>query len=245
MALERVGIPTMVIVAMAFWGVAVAIGLVSIPEALATEGDCSSGGAVSDPSNNPGLVSDCAVLLAARDTLTGTATLNWSANALITQWEGITVGGTPLRVTQLDLFRKGLTGEMPSELGSLPNLRWLDLGSNRLTGNIPTELGNLSNLKNLYLNRNQLTGEIPRGLGSLPNLQWLYLGFNRLTEEIPNELGNLSSLQSLDLGFNRLTGNIPTELGNLSNLKNLYLNRNQLTGEIPTELGNLSSLQWL
>ncbi len=235
----------MVIAAMALWGAAAAIGLVSIPEALATEGDCASAGAVSDPSNNPGLVSDCAVLLAARDILTGTATLNWSADALITQWEGITVGGTPLRVTHLDLSRKGLTGEMPSELGSLPNLQWLDLSSNRLTGEIPNELRTLVGLQVLYLDRNQLTGEIPRGLGSLPNLQWLYLGSNRLTEEIPNELGNLSSLQSLYLGYNRLTGNIPTELGNLSNLKDLDLNRNQLTGEIPTELGNLSSLQWL
>ena len=32
------------------------------------------------PHNNPGLVSDCEALLASRDTLVGTATLNWSVD---------------------------------------------------------------------------------------------------------------------------------------------------------------------
>ena len=41
---------------------------------LATEDACSSGGAVADPDNNPGLVADCAALMAARDTLAGTDT---------------------------------------------------------------------------------------------------------------------------------------------------------------------------
>ena len=42
---------------------------------------CAAGGSVADPANNPGLVSDCDALLAARDTLAGTATLNWSDQA--------------------------------------------------------------------------------------------------------------------------------------------------------------------
>ena len=44
---------------------------------------CVAGGAVSDAVNNPGLVSDCDTLLAARDTLAGSATLNWSASTPI------------------------------------------------------------------------------------------------------------------------------------------------------------------
>ena len=54
---------------------------------------CSTGAAVPDPANNPGLVSDCEALLAGRDTLAGTATLDWSADVPIAQWEGVTVGG--------------------------------------------------------------------------------------------------------------------------------------------------------
>ena len=85
----------MVIAAMAFWGAAVAIGLVSIPEALASDtssNGCASGSAVTDPANNPGLVSDCETLLASRDALAGQETLNWSGNIPITAWEGITGG---------------------------------------------------------------------------------------------------------------------------------------------------------
>ena len=42
-----------------------------IATVAAQTGDCSNGIAVPDPSNNPGLVSDCEALLAARDTLAG------------------------------------------------------------------------------------------------------------------------------------------------------------------------------
>ena len=198
-----------------------------------------------DKANNPGLVSDCATLLAARDTLAGIATLNWSANTPITQWLGITISGVPGRVTELFLSRRGLTGEIPAELGRLSNLWYLGLPRNHLTGGIPTELGNLSNLRTLRLDRNQLTGEIPTELGNLSNLTWLDLGSNQLTGEIPTEFGNLSNLRLLLLGRNQLTGEIPPELGGLSNLQYLSLFANQLTGEIPTEFGNLSNLESL
>ena len=220
-------------------------GLIASNVAVATESACASDGAVPDAANNPGLVSDCATLLAARDTLAGTATLNWAANTPITQWEGITIRGVPGRVNQLFLTRRGLTGEIPAELGNLSNLQWLGLSGNQLAGTIPTELGNLPNLTELSLRDNQLTGEIPRELGNLPNLTELSLRDNQLTGEIPTEFGNLSNLERLRLDGNQLTGEIPRELGNLPNLTELSLRDNQLTGEIPTEFGNLSNLQWL
>ena len=40
-----------------------------------------------------------------------------------------------------------MTGDIPTELGSLSNLETLDLSGNQLTGDIPAELGNLSNLE--------------------------------------------------------------------------------------------------
>ena len=43
---------------------------------------CSGGVAVEDPANNPELVGDCNTLLGARDTLAGTATLNWDADTV-------------------------------------------------------------------------------------------------------------------------------------------------------------------
>ena len=63
------------------------------------DADCSSGIAVTDPDDNPGLVSDCEALLAARDILAGSAGLNWSADIPIEEWDGITIGGSFGRVT--------------------------------------------------------------------------------------------------------------------------------------------------
>ena len=206
-----------------------------------SEHPCVSGGAVVD-ATNAGLKSDCGMLLAARDTLAGTASLNWSTDTPITEWNGVVLGETSGRVTEILLGGIGLDGKIPKQLGSLANLTWLYLDNNQLTGEIPRELGGLSNLNYLILADNQLTGEIPRELGGLSNLQWLYLHRNELTGEIPPELGGLSNLTRLSLSVNQLTGEIPPELGGLSNLTWLYLGGNQLTGEIPPALGGLSNL---
>ena len=89
----------------------------NIASAQGNAGTCSTGGAVADVANNPGLVSDCEALLAARDTLAGNATLNWSADKPMTEWEGVIFAGSPPRVIALDLSARGLTGELPTETG--------------------------------------------------------------------------------------------------------------------------------
>ena len=91
-----------------------------------------------------GLVFECAVLLAARDTLAGTATLNWSADTPVAQWDGVKLGETPNRLTRIVLHNKGLNGTVPESLGRLSRLTYLNLSTNELTGEIPDELGNLS-----------------------------------------------------------------------------------------------------
>ena len=97
---------------------------------------CSGGVAGPDPDDNPGLVGDCQVLMGAMDTLigTGTTTLNWDFGVAMTTWDGVTVGGTPSRVTGLNLRAKGLAGSIPTTLGSLSGLQNLNLSSNQLTG---------------------------------------------------------------------------------------------------------------
>ena len=207
--------------------------------------DCNTGGAVPDGANNPGLVSDCEILLAMRDALRGTGTLDWSASIPITEWRGVTVGGRPTRVTELFLSHSGLNGEIPAELGNLAELELLALDGNQLSGRIPAELGNLANLRDLSLSFNNLSGEIPAALGNLSKLAVLWLESNQFTGEIPAELGKLSSLVWLWLNHNQLTGEIPAELGNLSQLERLLIGNNQLTGEIPAELDKLHRLVWL
>ena len=158
--------------------------------------------------------------------------------------------------TNLDLSRKELSGEIPSEIGNLINLIYLKLQKNKLTGSIPSEIGNLKNLKTLSLHRNKLIGSIPPEIGNLTNLIELNLFVNQLSGSIPPEIGNLEDLKFLNLCFNELSGSIPPEIGNLKNLGNhftweimtftgLRLSNNQLTGSIPSELGNLTNLEGL
>ena len=199
---------------------------------------CADGVAVSDPANNPGLVSDCDTLLEARDTLAGSGSLNWSADNPISQWDGITVSGSPLRITKLVLVFGRLSGEIPAVLGDLTHLQTLNLGWNDLSGAIPVELGSLTDLQSLSLSGNQLSGGIPVALGNLPNLLELDLSGNELSGGIPPEMGSLSNLQRLYLSRNELNGGIPAELGNLSNLQTLYLYGTRLSEEIPLEHRN-------
>ena len=214
--------------------------------------DCSSGEAVGDPVDNPGLVADCEALLRSRDRLAGSAALNWSEDTPIAEWDGVRPSGTPRRVTWLYLPRRGLDGMIPADLGSLVGLKGLYLHHNELAGPVPPQLGELSNLGHLTLHRNRLVGEIPAGLGDLNDLVFLSLYGNDLTGEIPAELGNLSNLRWLYLHSNKskdggggLSGPIPATFGDLSNLERLMLYGNSLSGEIPAELGELSNLQSL
>ena len=170
----------------------VVAGLLSIPaisQAQASPPSCETDGAVTTPATQTGLVADCEVLLAAKETLVGTGSLNWSAGLEISAWDGVTVDHQQGRVTGIDLREKLLTGQFPEALA------------------------NLSHLRVLYLNHNRLTGPIPSGINSLASLRVLDLGQNRLTGMIPPELGGLTEVRALDLADNRLTGMIPGELG--------------------------------
>ena len=206
---------------------------------------CQGGVAVADSANNPGLVSDCDALLEARDVLAVTGTLNWDVDTAMTRWDGVTVGGTPRRVTGLVLFQHVLGGSIPPVLGELTGLERLELSANGLTGEIPWQLGDLTNLRTLHLPSNGLTGEIPPELGRLSNLTVLWLQGNELTGWMPRELGDMSSLEDLGLAGNRLEGTIRPELGNLTHLRQLWAYDNQLGGEIPPELGKLTELRQL
>ena len=169
-------------------------------------------GAVPNAGTNPGLVSDCAVLLSVHDALGTNVTLNWDAGLRITSWDGVIVGGTPLRVTSLRLKELGLSAPILYAVTGLTGLEVLDLSRNRLSGAIPPAIGDLTDLKFLYLNGNELSGSIPPGLGSLSKLRHLLLDSNNLTGTVPSELVSLANLEFLHVQDNSLTGCVPREL---------------------------------
>ena len=208
------------------------------------EKGCRNGVAVANPEANPGLVADCSVLLRARDTLRGTASLNWNSGVAIADWDGVGIGGSPPRVDGLGLRGRGLDGSVPAELGELSALRSLHLGVNRLTGRFPGEIGKLTNLHEIYAGGgNRFTGGFPPELANLTELRHLWFSSTRMGGPLP-DLSGLSLLAILHLGGNGFTGPLPAWLGGLQKLRVLHLRGNDLTGCVPAALAghDLSSL---
>ena len=128
---------------------------------------CSSGIAVTNPKTNTELVADCEALLGLRDTLQGTGKLNWTAGRPMTEWMGVTVSGTPQRVTSLNLADLGLDGELSGLLGNLTGLTELRLNGNALTGMLPSKLGQLTSLTTVSIAGTDFEGCAPPVLGDV------------------------------------------------------------------------------
>ena len=147
---------------------------------------------------NPRLVMDRERLLALRDTLAGSGTLDWSADRDLADWAGVTVEGAPARVTKLRLANSGLSGELSGLLGDLTALTELRLEGNALSGGIPSKLTQLPNLEHLYLGENALQGCVPPALREVANTD---LGSLPLPDcEPPVDLWSLSWPRELTEG---------------------------------------------
>lgn len=76
-----------------------------------------------------------------------------------------------LKVANISLQGKGLTGSISPAVAGLKCLSGLYLHYNSLSGVIPTEISNLTELTDLYLNVNNLSGVIPPQIGNMASLQ--------------------------------------------------------------------------
>jgi len=79
--------------------------------------------------------------------------------------------------------------ELWDECYSIENTTYLNLSNRGLTGEIPPEIGNLINLTELFLYNNQLTGEIPNSICDL-DLNWndpnhFNISYNQLCPPYP------------------------------------------------------------
>ncbi|KAH1108472.1 hypothetical protein J1N35_012240 [Gossypium stocksii] len=86
----------------------------------------------------------------------------------------------------------------------------IDLSCNRLTGEIPTEIGNLSEIRSLNLSHNNLTGHIPSTFSMLKQIESLDLSHNNLIGRIPVQLTELYALAVFNVSYNNLSGSIPS-----------------------------------
>ena len=84
---------------------------------------------------------------------------------------------------RLDLVDCGLEGTIPADIGALcPNLSILGLAANPgLTGRIPSSIGTIKSLRKLFLNQNNLSGNVPPSFAALKHVYKLYLYGNQLT----------------------------------------------------------------
>ena len=215
---------------------------------------CASGAAVPNPESNPALVRDCETLQEALPALLDRVQLNWSANAPISDWEGVAVGGSPPRVTGLKVeYAEPPRRETVRSDGVVvvEVVRTVEVEYARRAREpvqpppLLSTLARLDGLLALELIWIGFASEIPPEIGDLRNLRTLNLHRNRIVGGIPPELGRLQNLETLNLSDNRLDGAIPPELGNLRNLATLDLRFNQLGGVIPPEIGGLSKLKAL
>ncbi len=131
---------------------------------LGPVGSCDAGIAVTNPDANTELVADCESLLGLRDTIRGTGTLNWTAGKAMSEWMGVTVSGTPQRVTALNLADLGLDGQLSGLLGNLTGLTTLDLSGNALTGMLPSKLALLTSLTTVSISGTSFTSCAPTSL---------------------------------------------------------------------------------
>ncbi|KAL8254901.1 hypothetical protein R6Q59_033122 [Mikania micrantha] len=185
------------------------------------------------------LNSDKQALLAFANSVPHGPKLNWSNNtAICTSWVGINCTSDGTRVSALRLPAVGIKGSIPSNtLGKLDALQILSLRSNRLNGNLPSDLLSLPSLRYLFLQRNNFTTNIPATFPS--HLIVLDLSFNSFTGNFPDSIQNLTQLTGLNLQNNSLSGPLPnlTLLG----LKHLNISYNHLNGSIPSSLQTFPS----
>ncbi|KAG6714744.1 hypothetical protein I3842_05G217000 [Carya illinoinensis] len=170
---------------------------------------------------------------------------NWSTNAPVCNWIGISCGSRHHRVITLNLAHMRLEGTIPSYLGNLSFLVHLIMRNNSFHGSLPPELARLHRLRVLNFGSNKLNGEIPSWIGLLTRLQYLFLDANSFTGSMPSMIFNLSSLQRLDLSSNKLSGRLTDKFDNLPNLLAISASYNQFHGELPSTLYNCKQLQIL
>ncbi|PNT71047.1 hypothetical protein BRADI_2g22140v3 [Brachypodium distachyon] len=174
---------------------------------------------------------------------------NWNkGDPCTSNWTGVFCHKTNdahLHVTELQLFKRNLSGTLAPEVSLLSQLKTLDFMWNNLTGSIPKEIGNITTLTLILLNGNQLSGFLPDEIGNLQHLNRLQVDQNQILGPIPKSFANLISVKHIHMNNNSLTGQIPAELFRLPALFHLLVDNNNLSGPLPPELGEAPSLKIL
>ncbi|KAI3676665.1 hypothetical protein L1987_86277 [Smallanthus sonchifolius] len=166
---------------------------------------------------------------------------------IVADWKGIS-GEIPACITSLphlrilDLIGNQISGKIPADIGKLEKLTVLNVADNKIAGEIPSSIVNLRSLMHLDLSNNQISGVLPTDLGKLTMMSRALLNRNQISGAIPSSISGIYRLADLDLSMNRISGSIPAQIGSMPVLSTLNLDSNQITGEIPASLLSNSGL---
>ncbi|GLJ22267.1 hypothetical protein SUGI_0419050 [Cryptomeria japonica] len=117
-------------------------------------------------------------------------------------WDWLTCNNnTSPRIVNLNLSKKGLTGNIPTSISNLTALEIIDLSDNNLNGTIPDSLASLTNLKILNLENNNLTGTVPVALINNKNLNLSLSGNVHLCATGENDCRGKSTNKGLIIGL--------------------------------------------
>lgn len=149
-----------------------------------------------------------------------------------------------LKTLQLDSLpnHRGLHGQIPPQLWTLPSLTTLTLSGNHRLGGDFSQVGNATLLTELNVQGCAVTGTLPDSIGDCTQLSTLQLSGTRLSGTLPSSLNELQALRDFSAQHTRISGAWP--FLSMPDLTTLDLSHTSLSGTIPLNV-HLPSLETL
>ncbi|KAH1117796.1 hypothetical protein GLYMA_17G103400v4 [Glycine max] len=119
---------------------------------------------------------------------------------------------------------------------------YIQLSSNQLSGEIPSEIGTMVNFSMMHMGFNNFSGKFPPEIASIP-IVVLNITSNQFSGEIPEEIGNLKCLMNLDLSCNNFSGTFPTSLNKLTELNKFNISYNPLISGVVPSTGQFATFE--
>ncbi len=168
--------------------------------------------------------------------------VKWKSSEPVQNWGGVTMEDG--KITGLDLNGFGLSGLLPSAIGTLTDLETLDLGSNPgLTGALPEETGDLVNLETFRAVTTSLEGSLPASMGNLTKLAILNIGNNNIEGRIPESWEGMTAMQDFAIFGTGIQSPLPRTIFTAwTHLGSFIMHSNPgLTGPLPPQLGQMTT----
>lgn len=174
---------------------------------------------------------------------------NWNTNNPVNTWEYVSTAmvNNQEHVVSLNFTNNSdLSGNFPTELTDLTELKLFIAEGANLSGTIPSNIGNLTNLETFAVGNpggwgnNQISGSIPASIVNCTQLTGLGLNHNKLSGDIP-DLTGLPNLDILWVNGNHFEfGDFEDEFNIYNTLNFQYLNQRLIGNEI-TEIVPVNS----